>query len=171
MGLSGCFRCPPNHDKYDLYPRETVHEHTHNINNYIFSDMPINNCVTITISFFEAGYQNWEYITTDTTPRTYHNHTHKATAKKKKKTEKEAKEERKCKRESVRCTSLIATISHDNNNHRTSKHASTSWRSDGSPSCLAGSSHSWVLVKTHSSPVHTSVGRLWVAHQLHNTQQ
>ena len=42
--------------------------------------------------------------------------------------------------EGVRYTSLIATISHDNNDHRTSKHASTNWRSDGSPSCL-GSSH------------------------------
>ena len=60
---------------------------------------------------------------------------------------------------------------HDNNNHRTSKHASKSWRSDGSPSCLAGSSHGWVAVKTHSTPVPTSVERLWVAHQLHNTQQ
>ena len=43
----------------------------------------------------------------------------------------------------VRYTSLTTTISHDNNNHRTSKHASTSWRSDGSPSCLGGSSHGW----------------------------
>ena len=56
----------------------------------------------------------------------------------------------------MRYTSLIATLSHDNN-HRTSKHASTSWRSDGSPSCLGGSSHGWVLVKTHSTPVPTSV--------------
>ena len=31
----------------------------------------------------------------------------------------------------MRYTSLTTTISHDNNNHRTSKHASTSWRSDG----------------------------------------
>ena len=38
----------------------------------------------------------------------------------------------------MRYTSLTATISHDNNNHRTSKHASKSWRSDGSPSCLGG---------------------------------
>ena len=53
----------------------------------------------------------------------------------------------------VRYTSLTTTISHDNNNHRTSKHASTSWRSDGSPSCLGGSSHGWVPVKTHSTPV------------------
>ena len=58
----------------------------------------------------------------------------------------------------VRYKSLIATISHDNNNHRTSKHASTSWRSDGSPSCLGGSSHGWVPVKTHRKPVPTSVG-------------
>ena len=71
----------------------------------------------------------------------------------------------------VRYTSLTTTISHDNNNHRTSKHASTSWRSDGSPSCLGGSSHGWVPVRTHSTPVPASVGRLWVAHQLHNTQQ
>ena len=69
----------------------------------------------------------------------------------------------------MRYTSLTTTISHDNNNHRTSKHASTSWRSDGSPSCLGGSSHGWVPVKTHSTPVPTSVGRLWVAHQLHDT--
>ena len=51
----------------------------------------------------------------------------------------------------VRYTSLTATISHDNNNHRTSKHASTSWRSDGPPFCLGGSSHGWVPVKTHST--------------------
>ena len=73
--------------------------------------------------------------------------------------------------EGVRYTSLTTTISHDNNNHRTSKHASTSWRSDGSPSCLGGSSHGWVPVKTHSTPVPTSVGRLWVAHWHSNTQQ
>ena len=60
---------------------------------------------------------------------------------------------------------------HNQNNHRTSKHASTSWRSDGSPSCLGGSSHGWVPVKTHSTPVPTSVVRLWVAHQHSNTQQ
>ena len=35
--------------------------------------------------------------------------------------------------EGVRYTSLTTTISHDNNNHRTSKHASKSWRSDGLP--------------------------------------
>ena len=72
----------------------------------------------------------------------------------------------------VRYTSLIATLSHDNNNHRTSKHASTSWRSDGSPSCLGGSSHGWVPVKTHSTPVPTSVGRLWVAQDtpIHNNE-
>ena len=69
----------------------------------------------------------------------------------------------------LRYTSLIATISHDNNNHRTSKHAST--RSDGSPSCLSGSSHGWVPVKTHSTPVPTSVGRLWVAHKQHSNTQ
>ena len=63
----------------------------------------------------------------------------------------------------VRYTSLTTTISHDNN-HRTGKHASTSWRSDGSPSCLGVSSHRWVPVKTHSTPVPTSVRRLWVAH-------
>ena len=65
-------------------------------------------------------------------------------------------------RRSVRYTSLTTTISHDN--HRTSKHASTSWRSDGSPPCLGGSSHGWVPVKTPSTPVPTSVERLWVAH-------
>ena len=53
--------------------------------------------------------------------------------------------------ENVRYTSLTTTISHDNNNHRTSKHASTSWRSDGSPSCFGGSSHRWVPIKTHST--------------------
>ena len=63
----------------------------------------------------------------------------------------------------MRYTSLTTTISHENNNHRTSIHASTSWRSDGSPSCLGGSSHGWVPVNTHSIPVPTSVGRLWVA--------
>ena len=68
----------------------------------------------------------------------------------------------------MRYTIFTSTISYDNNNHRTSKHASKSWRSDGSPSCLGGSSHGWVPVKTHSTPVPTSVGRLWVAHQLHN---
>ena len=62
-------------------------------------------------------------------------------------------------------------ISHDNNHHRTSKHASTSWRSDGSPSCLGGSSHGWVLVKTHITPVPTLVERLWVAHWHSNTRQ
>ena len=68
-------------------------------------------------------------------------------------------------RRGVRCTSLTTTINDDNHNHRTSKHASTSWRSDGSPSCLGGSSHGWVRVKTtHSTPVPTSVERLWVAH-------
>ena len=46
--------------------------------------------------------------------------------------------------------------------HRTSKHASTSWRSDGSPSCLGGPPHGWAPVKTHSTPVPTSVGRLWL---------
>ena len=71
--------------------------------------------------------------------------------------------------EDVRYTSLTATISHDNNNHRRSKHASKSWRSGGSPSCLGGSSHVWVPVRTHSTLVPTSVRRLWVAHQLHHT--
>ena len=55
----------------------------------------------------------------------------------------------------MRDTSLTATMSHDNNNHRTSKHASRSWRSDCSPSCLGGSSHGWVPVKTHCTPVPT----------------
>ena len=71
----------------------------------------------------------------------------------------------------VRYTSLTTTICHDNNNHRTSKHASTSWRSDGSPSCLDGSSHGWVPVENHSTPVPTSVVRLWVAHRHSITQQ
>ena len=53
----------------------------------------------------------------------------------------------------MRYTSLTTTISHDNN-HRTSKHASTSWRSDGSPSCLGGSSHGWVPVKTQCTRAH-----------------
>ena len=39
-----------------------------------------------------------------------------------------------------------ATMRHDSSNHSTSKHASKSWRSDGSPSCLGGSSHGWVPV-------------------------
>ena len=39
-----------------------------------------------------------------------------------------------------------------------------SWRSDGSPSCLGGSSHRWVLVKTHSTPVPTSVGTSSTTH-------
>ena len=65
---------------------------------------------------------------------------------------------------SVRYTSLTTTISHDNNNHRTSKELA-----HGSPPCLGRGG--WVPVKTHSTPVPTSVGRLWVAHQLHNTQQ
>ena len=40
----------------------------------------------------------------------------------------------------------------------------TSWRCDGSPSCLGGSSHGWVPVNTHGTTVLTSVMRLWVAH-------
>ena len=40
----------------------------------------------------------------------------------------------------------------------------TSWHSDGSPSYLGGSSHGWVPVNTHGTPVLTSVRRLWVAH-------
>ena len=42
---------------------------------------------------------------------------------------------------------------------------------DGSPSCLGGSSHGWVPVKTHSTTVPTSVGRLWVAHKFHYTHE
>ena len=38
------------------------------------------------------------------------------------------------------------TIRHDNSNHSTSNHASKSWRSDGSPSCLGGSSQ---LTRAH----------------------
>ena len=65
----------------------------------------------------------------------------------------------KVKSKNVTYTSLIATISHDNNNHRRA------------PFCLGGSSDGWVPVKTQSTPVPTSVERVWVAHQLHNTQQ
>ena len=52
-------------------------------------------------------------------------------------------------KKSVRYTSLTTT-NQDNNNHRVSKHASTSWRSDGSPSCLVGHHTGGVPVKTHS---------------------
>ena len=38
-----------------------------------------------------------------------------------------------------------------------------SWRSDGSPPCLGVSSHGWVPVNTHSTPVPGTPGRLWVA--------
>ena len=37
-------------------------------------------------------------------------------------------------------------------------------RSDGSPSCLGGSAHGWVVVNTRITPVLTTVRRLWVAH-------
>ena len=53
--------------------------------------------------------------------------------------------------------------------HFSQRNHNTSWRSDGSPSCLGGSSHGWVPVNTHSTPVPTSVGRLWVAHQQHTS--
>ena len=46
----------------------------------------------------------------------------------------------------------------------TRNHASTGWRSDGSPSSLGGSSHGWVPVNTHSTPVPGTPGMLWVAH-------
>ena len=42
---------------------------------------------------------------------------------------------------------------------------STCWRSDGSPSCLSGSSHGWVPHNTHSTTVLGTPGRLWVAQQ------
>ena len=71
----------------------------------------------------------------------------------------------------MRYTNLTTTISHDNNNHRTRKHASTSWRSDGSPSCLGGSSHGWVPVITHSTPVPTSKGcKLLTCTTTHNNE-
>ena len=40
----------------------------------------------------------------------------------------------------------------------------TSWRSDGSPPCLGESSHGWVPVNTHSTPVFPKGRMLWVAH-------
>ena len=50
--------------------------------------------------------------------------------------------------------SRLKVPSNDINRARTqaTKHR-TSWRSDGSPSCLGGSSHRWVPVNTHSTPV------------------
>ena len=62
----------------------------------------------------------------------------------------------------VRC---FTHLSHDI--HRAQALATTqctSWRFDGSPSCLGGSSHGWVSVNTHSAPVPGTPGRLWVAH-------
>ena len=52
----------------------------------------------------------------------------------------------------MRYTSLTTTISHDNNNHRTSKHASKSWRSDGLPSFPG-----WVITRVGpgQNPQHT----------------
>ena len=35
------------------------------------------------------------------------------------------------------------------------------------PSCLGGSSYGWVSVNTQSTPLPTTVGRLWVAQQHH----
>ena len=43
----------------------------------------------------------------------------------------------------------------------------TSWRSAGSPPCLSESTHGWVPVNTHSTPVLPKGMRLWVAHEQH----
>ena len=47
----------------------------------------------------------------------------------------------------------------------------TSWRSDGSPSCLGGSSHWWVPVNTHSTPVPLRREAVGGSAQIHNTRQ
>ena len=47
----------------------------------------------------------------------------------------------------------------------------TSWRSDGSPSCLGGSSHWWVPVNTHSTPVPFRREAVGGSAQTHNTRQ
>ena len=47
-----------------------------------------------------------------------------------------------------------------------------SWLCGDPPPCLGGSSHRWVPVNTHSTPVPSMNGRLWVAHHhnhKHNT--
>ena len=53
----------------------------------------------------------------------------------------------------------------------TRNHARTNWRSDDPPSCLGGSSHWWVPVNTHNTPVPGTPGRLWVAQQHYPYQQ
>ena len=73
----------------------------------------------------------------------------------------------------MRYTSLVATVSHDNNNNRTSKHASTSWRSGGSPSCLGGPTHGWVPVKTptvHPCPLRWGGCGLFTNSTTHNNE-
>ena len=47
----------------------------------------------------------------------------------------------------------------------------TSWRSDGSPSCLGGSSHRWVPVNNHSTPVPLRREAVGGSAQTHNTRQ
>ena len=72
----------------------------------------------------------------------------------------------------VRYTSLTITISHDNNNnHRTSKQESKSWRSDGPPSCFG-----WVITRVgpRQNPQYTFGhfgGEAVGCYQFHNTQQ
>ena len=51
----------------------------------------------------------------------------------------------------------------------TQRNHNTSWRSDGSPSCLGGSSHGRFPVNTHSTPVLPKGRRLWVAQQQHTS--
>ena len=47
----------------------------------------------------------------------------------------------------------------------------TSWRSDGSPPCLGESSHRWVPVNTHSTPVPLRREAVGGSAQTHNTRQ
>ena len=65
--------------------------------------------------------------------------------------------------ETARLTSHMTTAEQDNDTSATTQ--ITSWRCHGPPSCLGGSSHRWVLVNTHSTPMPTTVGRPWVAQQ------
>ena len=62
-------------------------------------------------------------------------------------------------------TSHLSRDDHRARQRRKHSQPSTSWRLDGSPSYLGGTSHGWVPVSTHSTPVPTTVGRLWVAQQ------
>ena len=68
-------------------------------------------------------------------------------------------------------TSHMTSTEEDNDTCTRNHTQSTSWHFDGSPSCLGGSSHGWVPVNTHSTPVPTSEGRLWVAQQHYPTPQ